>query len=112
MTIKLTDTMKEIPINPIRHARVKYGLTQQQVSDLTGVPFRSIQNWETGVRKCPDYVSKMVVSILDQKFGKPDHQMFLEEFLEMLQSDVEIVSGDTKRYINNLIDDISEHLNK
>jgi DNA-binding XRE family transcriptional regulator len=50
----------------IKEARIQKGLTQQQVSDLTGVPFRSIQNWETGIRKCPDYVEKMVVNIINQ----------------------------------------------
>ena len=97
----------------IKDTRIKYGLTQKQVSDLTGVPFRSIQNWEGGQRKCPEYVSKMVTDILNQKFGQPDHQMFLEEFLEMLQSDLKHAkSEETKTYIINLISDISEQLHK
>ena len=96
----------------IKETRIKYGLTIKQVSDLTGVPYRSLQNWEAGIRKCPDYVTKMIVDILDQKFGTPDHRMFLEEFLEMLQSDLKYASGDTKTYMENLIFDISEHLNK
>jgi transcriptional regulator with XRE-family HTH domain len=98
-------------ISKIKETRIKYGLTQQQVSNITGVPFRSIQNWETGQRKCPDYVEKMVVDILDQKFGKPDHQAFIEEILEMLLSDIRYAkTEETKNYINNLITDISEHL--
>lgn len=97
----------------IKDTRIKYGLTQKQVSDLTGVPHRSIQNWEAGVRSCPEYVTKMVTDILHQKFGTPDHQMFLEELLEMLQSDRKHVkSTETFMYINNLISDISKHLNK
>ena len=51
----------------IKETRIKHGLTQKQVSELTGVPERSIQNWEAGVRKCPDYVEKMVVDIINQK---------------------------------------------
>ena len=97
----------------IKDTRIKYGLTQKQVSDLTGVPHRSIQNWEGGVRKCPDYVTGMIVNILDQKFGRPDHQTFLEELLGMLQSDLKYAkSEETKMYISNLISDINEHLNK
>lgn len=100
-------------ISKIKEARIKHGLTQKQVSDITGVPFRSIQNWEAGVRKCPDYVEKMVVDILDQKFGKPDHQMYLEELLEMLKTDMTwAYTAEVKIYINNLINDISEQLNK
>ena len=96
----------------IKETRIKHGLTIKQVSDLTGVPYRSLQNWELGERKCPDYVSNMVVTMIENAFGKPDHQMFLEELLEMFQSDVKYASGDTKVYINNLISDINEHLNK
>jgi transcriptional regulator with XRE-family HTH domain len=54
----------------IKDTRMKYGLTQKQVSDLTGVPYRSLQNWEAGVRKCPNYVENMVVTMIEQKFGK------------------------------------------
>lgn len=54
-------------ISRIKEVRIKQGLTQTQVSEMTGVPFRSIQNWEAGVRKCPDYVEKMVVDIINQK---------------------------------------------
>lgn len=96
----------------IKETRIKYGLTIKQVSDLTSVPYRSLQNWELGVRKCPNYVEKMVVTMIENTFGKPDHQMFLEEFLEMLQSDLKYASGDTKTYIENLITDVSEHLTK
>ena len=97
----------------IKEARIKYGLTQTQVSNLTGVPFRSIQNWEAGVRKCPAYVEKMVIDILDQKFGRPDHQMYLEELLEMLKTDMTwAYTAEVKTYISNLITDISEQLNK
>ena len=97
----------------IKETRIKYGLTQQQVSNLTGVPFRSIQNWEAGVRKCPVYVEKMVIDILDQKFGRPDHQMYLEELLEMLKTDLTwAYTAEVKTYITHLITDISEQLNK
>ena len=97
----------------IKETRMKYGLTQKQVSDVTGVPHRSIQNWEGGQRRCPDYVTGMIVNILDQKFGQPDYQTFLEELLEMLQSDIRFAkSEETKKYISNLISDINKYLKK
>lgn len=97
----------------IKETRIKHGLTIKQVSDLTSVPYRSLQNWEAGVRKCPDYVSNMVVTMIEQKFGTPDHQMFLEELLEMFKSDSKHAKcEETKTYIENLIIDVSEHLNK
>ena len=72
-------------ISKIKEARIKHGLTQKQVSDITGVPLRSIENWEAGVRKCPNYVEKMVVDILNQKFSEPDYKTILEEVLVMVK---------------------------
>jgi len=93
----------------IREARIQYGLTQKQVSDITGVPLRSIENWEAGVRKCPDYVEKMVVTMLDQM----DHQRFLEVLVEILKADVDNVqTEETKEYIRNLIPTIIKQLHK
>jgi DNA-binding transcriptional regulator YiaG len=54
----------------IKEARIKYNLTQKQVSELTGIPVRTIQNWEAGVRKCPDYVTKMAVMLIELKTAK------------------------------------------
>lgn len=52
---------------PIKEERLKLGLTQQQLADLTGIPFRTIQNWEGGQRKCPDYVEKLLIYYLEHK---------------------------------------------
>lgn len=48
----------------IKSERIRLGLTQRQLADLTGIPFRTIQNWETGQRKCPDYVERLVLEKL------------------------------------------------
>ena len=48
----------------IKDERLKLGLTQQQMADLTGIPFRTIQNWEGGQRKCPEYVEKLLLFYL------------------------------------------------
>lgn len=97
----------------IKETRIKHGLTMKQVSELTGVPYRSLQNWEAEVRHCPDYVEQMVVTMIEQKFGQPDYKVVLEEILEMIESDIRYVkSEETKNYLNNLIEDIGESLHK
>lgn len=48
----------------IKEARTKAGMTQKEVSDLLGIPLRTIENWETGQRKCPDYVERLIVEKL------------------------------------------------
>ena len=45
----------------IKEARIEVGFTQKQVQDLIGIPIRTLQNWEAGVRKCPDYIERLVV---------------------------------------------------
>ena len=54
----------------IKEARLKLNLTQQQLADLTGIPFRTIQNWEGGQRKCPEYVEKLLIFYLDNAIKK------------------------------------------
>lgn len=50
----------------IKQAREFARMTQQDVEDEFGVPRRSLQNWEAGVRDCPDYVEKWLVEKLVQ----------------------------------------------
>lgn len=45
----------------IRDLRASRNLTQQQFSDITGVSIRTIQNWESGIYKCPKHVEKLIV---------------------------------------------------
>lgn len=48
----------------IKEAREEAGLTQKQVHDLVGVPIRTLQNWENGVRVCPQYVEDLLIEKL------------------------------------------------
>lgn len=40
--------------------RTAAGMTQKQLSEVTGIPVRTIQNWEGGQRKCPEYIIELV----------------------------------------------------
>lgn len=48
-------------MNELRAEREKLGMTQKQLSVLTGIPFRTIQNWEEGSRKPSPWVKKIVL---------------------------------------------------
>jgi transcriptional regulator with XRE-family HTH domain len=105
--------MKEGSTMNIKEARIKYGLTQGQLANITGIPFRTIQNWEGGKRKCPEYVERMVLDLLDQKFNRPDHQTILEEVLDMLERDLKHLKTDEARmYVTNVITDIRDSMKK
>ena len=90
----------------IKSERIKHGLTQEQLSKMTDIPVRTIQNWESEIRKCPSYVEKMIFDKLNQ----PDYKTILEEILDMLKGDVRYLKGDTKQYVENVIDEIEDSL--
>lgn len=50
----------------IREARLNAGLTQAQMSELLEIPKRTIGDWETGTRKPPAYVEKLVIRELER----------------------------------------------
>ena len=44
----------------IREMRAELGDTQSEFADRYRIPFRTIQNWETGVRKPPEYIVRLL----------------------------------------------------
>ena len=53
-------------MHPIKEARLTTGLSQQQMSDVMEIPIRTIQDWESGRRKCPPYVERLVIKELNE----------------------------------------------
>lgn len=51
-------------MSKIKETRTKLGMTQREVSNLLGIPKRTIEDWEAGRRKCPEYVEKLVIEKL------------------------------------------------
>lgn len=49
----------------IKEIRTACDLTQQALSDLTGIPKRTIENWESGSRNPPEWLPKMIACYLD-----------------------------------------------
>lgn len=46
----------------IREMRNRFGDTQSEFAERYHIPFRTIQNWETGVREPPEYVVNLLES--------------------------------------------------
>ncbi|MDO4962093.1 MAG: helix-turn-helix transcriptional regulator [Eubacteriales bacterium] len=44
----------------IRDMRIQMGDTQSEFADRYNIPFRTIQNWENGVRKPPEYIMELL----------------------------------------------------
>lgn len=48
----------------IKEARQSAELTQKQVFNIIGIPMRTLQDWESGRRKCPEWCEKLIVEKL------------------------------------------------
>lgn len=50
----------------LKETRTTYGLTQKELSEITEIPLRTIENWEMGARTPSPWIEKMIVSHLKQ----------------------------------------------
>lgn len=39
-----------------KELREASGMTRPQFAEYFGIPYRTIQNWELGLRECPEYL--------------------------------------------------------
>lgn len=96
-------------MNTIKEVRIRHGLTQQQLANLTGIPKRTIENWEGGQRKCPDYLIQMIINQLDQTFNQPDYKAMLEDLVDELERDLKFLKTDeAKTVVSNVITGIKD----
>ena len=44
----------------IADLRKQYGMTQQQFAVYFGIPKRTVENWDSGINKCPAYLISLI----------------------------------------------------
>ena len=73
-------------MNEFKELRIKSGMTKTEFAEYFKIPYRTVQNWEYGKRKCPDYLMDLMQYKLEkEKFGQkitPEGQTL--SFKEML----------------------------
>jgi DNA-binding transcriptional regulator YiaG len=52
-------------MNDFKAARRAAGLTQAEMSERLGIPARTIQDWEAGARRPPEWAKKLVLEKLE-----------------------------------------------
>ena len=52
--------------NKIKERRVELGLTQKDLSNLLGIPLRTVESWDAGDRSPSDWTKKMVLYMMDE----------------------------------------------
>ena len=50
----------------IKEIRQQSGMTQKEFSEYFGIPKRTIEDWDRGARKCPEYL----ISLMEYKLIK------------------------------------------
>ncbi len=58
-------------MNRIKSAREACGFSQQKMSDLLGIPKRTIEAWDAGERKCPEWTERLIVDKLETMRNAP-----------------------------------------
>lgn len=54
-------------MSEIKALRESTGLTQRAFAELLGIPKRSIENWESGVSKPPEYLIRLIRFYIDHR---------------------------------------------
>ena len=47
--------------NQIKELREKMGMNRREFCDYYGIPYRTVQDWETGKRELPDYLLRLII---------------------------------------------------
>lgn len=47
-------------MNAFKNLREASGMSMTEFAKYFNIPYRTIQNWEYGVRKCPEYVVELM----------------------------------------------------
>lgn len=56
----------------IKEIRETYSMSQVQFSREFNIPVRTIQSWEYGERKCPEYLLQLIQYKLENEKGKTE----------------------------------------
>lgn len=74
----------------IKELRKQYNITQSKLSEITGIPVRSISNWETVARECAPYIPELVACRLREWDAKNVETKTLEELRAMSENSTDI----------------------
>lgn len=74
-------------MNNIRDLRKKAGLTQRELANWLEIPLRTLESWERGIRKCPEWANKLV------------QEKMLNELFELKAGDIRAEGEYLKNYL-------------
>lgn len=57
-----------------KELRERSGMTRGQFAEYFEIPYRTVQNWELGLRECPEYLLKLMEYKLENEGTKGNKQ--------------------------------------
>ena len=58
-------------VEDIKTLREKHNLSRKQFTEMFNIPYRTLQDWELGNRKCPDYLLALIEYKLEKEKEQP-----------------------------------------
>lgn len=72
----------------IKDLRKQSGMTQKRFCEYFGIPHRTLQNWEAGIRECPEYLERLIAEKVQAMSASSDQTV--QQAIELLQSGREL----------------------
>lgn len=70
----------------VKELRTSHGMNIKEFSDYFNIPYRTVQNWDAGVRECPEYLLELMKYKLNNE-SKGVETMTKERQIEILMMD-------------------------
>lgn len=68
----------------LREARAKTGFNRRQFAEHFGIPLRTVEDWEAGRRKIPDYLLRLMLYKLEiERLNQKENEMTRAEMCEL-----------------------------
>ena len=82
---------KETDKVTIEEARKQQGMSRREVSEWLEIPYRTLTNWENGVRSCPHYIEKLPIGTYTLREEQaPDGYLVAEDITFEVKDTAEI----------------------
>ena len=61
----------------INEVRQELGMNLTRFAEFTGIPYRTVQNWELGTNKCPLYVLEMINELIQSNIDRSNEHVWI-----------------------------------
>lgn len=97
-------------MNKITELKTKYHLNRKQMSELTGIPARTLKSWELEEREAPDYMYNLIENTLKNNVLVKESKAYLTPHIEVvndarlnavLKKDPDVLTKEEKALVAN-----------